>query len=371
MGREAPDRWILHVDLDQFLAAVEVLRHPELRGRPVVVGGTGDPTRRRMVVSTASYEARAFGVHSGMPLRQAARRCPEAVFLPLDPPTYLAASERVMATLRSQPVTVEVLGWDEAFLAAETADPECLAVRIQNAVLSATGLHCSIGIGRNKLQAKLATGLAKPAPGSDGSTTGFAKPARGSAGLAGIYRLTDESWMAVMGDRPTSALWGIGERTARKLRGLGIETVAQLAAADWQALAQAFGPTIGPSLRLTGMGVGPADVHPEPYVPRSRSRETTFAVDQRDRTAIEAKIATLARELSAEAAEAGRQVVRVGLKVRLAPYFTRTSTAKLAAPTVDVEPITQAALGLLDGFDLTRPVRLLGVRVEYEPPAST
>lgn len=344
--RGAPDNWILHVDLDQFLAAVEVLRRPELRGRPVVVGGTGDPTRRRMVVSTASYEARAFGVHSGMPLREAARRCPEAVFLPLDPPTYLAASEQVMATLRRQPVTVEVLGWDEAFLAAETADPERLAARIQEAVLAATGLHCSVGIGRNKLQAKLATGFGKP---------------------AGIYRLTDENWKAVMGDRPTSALWGIGERTARKLKALGIETVAQLATADWQALAQAFGPTIGPSLRLSGMGVGPTDVHPEPYVQRSHSRETTFAVDLRDRAAIEAQVATFAPELAAEAEKAGRQVIRVGLKVRLVPYFTRTSTVKLAAPTVDAETITQAALGLLDRFDLTRPVRLLGVRVEFAP----
>ncbi|MGZ6372221.1 MAG: DNA polymerase IV, partial [Candidatus Limnocylindria bacterium] len=236
-------RWILHVDLDQFLAAVEVLRHPELRGRPVVVGGAGDPTQWRVVVSTASYEARAFGVHSGMPLRTAARRCPEAVFLPVDAPTYWAASEQVMATLRTFPAVVEVLGWDEAFLAAETDDPAHLATEIQAGVLDRTRLACSIGIGENKLQAKQATGFAKP---------------------AGIYRLTDANWLAVMGDRPTSAVWGIGDRTAARLAGVGIATVTQLAAADWRMLASTFGPTIGPSLKAMGMGIGPTEVSAEP-----------------------------------------------------------------------------------------------------------
>src|SRR3954469_5958226 len=134
--------WILHVDLDQFLAAVEVLRRPELAGRPVVVGGDGDPSRARQVVATASYEARAFGVGSGMPLRQAARRCGDAVFLPLDRPAYDAASARVMTTLRSFPVVVEVWGWDEAFVGADTSDPEQLARAIQARVRAETGLSC-------------------------------------------------------------------------------------------------------------------------------------------------------------------------------------------------------------------------------------
>ena len=154
--------WILHVDLDQFLAAVEVLRRPELAGRPVVVGGDGDPTRARQVVATASYEARAFGVTSGMPLRQAARRCPAAVFLPTDRPAYDAASARVMATLRSFPVVVEVWGWDEAFVGADADDPEALARAIQARVRLATARDCAGGIGETKLQAKTATGFAKP-----------------------------------------------------------------------------------------------------------------------------------------------------------------------------------------------------------------
>jgi DNA polymerase IV len=154
--------WVLHVDLDQFIAAVEVLRRPGLAGRPVVVGGAGDPTQRA-VVATASYEARAFGVRSGMPLRTAAKRCPDAVFLPSDAAAYDEASEAVIATLRGfDGVVVEVLGWDEAFLGARTDDPEALAREVQAAVLAETRLSCAVGIGDNTLRAKLATEFGKP-----------------------------------------------------------------------------------------------------------------------------------------------------------------------------------------------------------------
>jgi DNA polymerase-4 len=154
--------WVLHVDLDQFIAAVEVLRRPELRGKPVVVGGDGDPAKRG-VVSTASYEAREFGVHSGQPLRTAAKRCPQCVFLPVDADAYNEVSERVMAVLRDTGRPVEVLGWDEAFVGADTADPETFARGLAADVRAATQLDCSIGIGENKLQAKIATGFGKPA----------------------------------------------------------------------------------------------------------------------------------------------------------------------------------------------------------------
>src|SRR5687768_16116470 len=151
-------RWVLHVDLDEFIAAVEVQRRPELAGKPVVVGGSGDPTERG-VVATASYAAREFGVGSGMPLRTAARKAPDAVFLPVDKEAYEAASEGVMTALRSLDAVVEVLGWDEAFLGVETDDPELYAKQVQRAVLDATGLHCTVGIGDNKLRAKIATGF--------------------------------------------------------------------------------------------------------------------------------------------------------------------------------------------------------------------
>ena len=175
--------WVLHVDLDQFIAAVEVLRRPELAGKPIIVGGRGDPTERA-VVSTASYEARAFGVGSGMPLRIAARKVPDAIILPVDQEAYLAASETVMATLREQPgATVQVLGWDEAFVGVETEDPVAYAKRIQAAVLENTRLHCSVGIGDTLVRAKNATDFGKP---------------------AGIFSLTKDNWLEVMGAKPTS-----------------------------------------------------------------------------------------------------------------------------------------------------------------------
>lgn len=338
--------WILHVDLDQFIAAVEVARHPELRGRPVVVGGDGDPTRARQVVATASYEARAFGVRSGMPLRTAARRCPDAVFLPSDPAAYEAASKRVMDTLRQLSVVVEVFGWDEAFVAADTDDPEALARQIQQSVAGETGLSCSVGIGDNKHRAKLATGFAKP---------------------AGVYRLTEDNWDEVMASRPTTALWGIGTKTARKLAALGVTTVAELAAADPAELAAHFGPTTGPYLRRLGLGHGDARVSSEPWVPRSHSRETTFEHDLTDPADIEAHVRALARELAADAADRGRPLIRVAVKVRFSPFFTQIRSRTLPAPSTDADDVEQAALIALRRFDLDRPVRLLGVRVDYDP----
>ena len=189
--------WVLHVDLDQFLAAVEVLRRPELRGRPVVVGGDGDPTKRG-VVSTASYEARAFGVRSGTPLRTALARCPDAVFLPVDRETYEDVSAQVMATLRSFDAVVEVLGWDEAFMGVRTDDPEAYARAVQDAVRAATGLECSVGIGQNKLQAKIATEYGKP---------------------AGTFRITDATWFTVLGAAATGRAVGHRRQDRREARG--------------------------------------------------------------------------------------------------------------------------------------------------------
>ncbi|SDK53943.1 DNA polymerase-4 [Nonomuraea maritima] len=339
--------WILHVDLDQFIAAVELLRHPELRGRPVVVGGTGDPTQPRTVAATATYEARAHGVHSGTPLRTALRRCPGAVFLPTDPPAYEAASARVMAVLREFPVRVEVWGWDEAFLGAITDDPETLATDLRDAVRTRTRLECSIGIGDNKHQAKLASGLAKP---------------------AGIHRLTTDTWAETMNDRPTDALWGIGAKTSRKLAALGLHTVAQLAAADPAELARHFGPTNGPWYRYLALGKGEAEIVTTPWIARGHSRETTFTDDLTDRDAIARHVADLADQVTQDATAAGREITRVSVKIRFSPFLTRTRQTKLPAPTTDPATVTRTALAVLDRFDLDRPVRLLGVGVDYTMP---
>jgi nucleotidyltransferase/DNA polymerase involved in DNA repair len=335
-------RWVLHVDLDQFIAAVEVLRRPELRGRPVVVGGDGDPTKRG-VVSTASYEARAYGVHSGLPLRTAARRCPDAVFLPVDREAYEAASAKVMATLREFDAVVEVLGWDEAFLAVDDDEPEAIARSIQIQVHEETHLDCTVGIGCNKLQAKLATGFGKP---------------------AGIFRLTDGTWGAVLGDRPTSALWGIGDKTARRLATWGIGTVNDLATTDPEFLASRIGPTIGPWLIRIARGLDNSPVVGTPYVPRSRSHERTYQHNIDDWDDVCREVVALVRDVAADVANE-RPVKRVVVKVRYAPFITHTHQQTLPESTHDVSQLEEAAMAALERFSSQRPVRLLGVRAEF------
>ncbi|MBB2921601.1 DNA polymerase IV [Cellulomonas cellasea] len=341
----APRPWVLHVDLDQFVAAVEVLRRPELAGRPVVVGGRGDPTERG-VVSTASYEARELGVHSGLPLRVAVRKAPDAVFLPVDGPAYEAVSDEVMATLRGLGVLVEVLGWDEAFLGAVTDDPESLARAAQDAVLAATHLHCSVGIGDTKVRAKIATGFGKP---------------------AGIFRLTAENWFDVMGERPTIELWGVGTKVSRRLAGLGVGTVAELAAAPTDALVAEFGPRMGVWYHELGHGLGPTTVDDRPWVPRGHSRETTFQQNLTTPEQVREAVGELARAVVADTAEDGREVLRVALKVRYAPFETKVVSRKLAAPTRDGAEVVRAALALAEGLE-EREVRLLGVRAEMVMP---
>jgi DNA polymerase-4 len=341
----SPYPWILHVDLDQFLAAVEIRRRPELRGRPVIVGGTGDPTQPRMVVATASYEARRFGVRSGMPLRAAARRCPDAVFLPSDRAVYQEASDEVMATLRRLPARVEVWGWDEAFLGGFSGDPQALAVEVQRTVLAETGLTCAVGIGDTKLRAKMATGFGKP---------------------GGIYRLTRDNWLTVLGDERTDALWGVGSKTARRLAAVGIHTVADLPRADSAELAEHFGPTTGPWLVQLGRGGGSTQVDAQPRIARSRSRETTFPEDLTDRTAVVDRLRELARELAHEVVAEGRPVRRVAVKIRYPSFTTPTRITTLPEATSDVAVIESAALDLLARFHLERGVRLLGVRVEFD-----
>lgn len=338
--------WVLHVDMDQFLAAVELLRRPELRGLPLVVGGRGDPTERA-VVSTASYEAREYGVRSGMPLRTALKRCPDAVFLPVDHPVYEAASEQVMATLRAHPgAVVEVLGWDEAFVGVDTDDPVVTARALQAEVLAATGLHCSVGIGDTLVRAKIATDLGKP---------------------RGTFRLTRDNWLGVMGERPTTALWGVGPRIAARLAGLGLHTVRDLAEAADEPLVGEFGPTMGPHYGRLGRGGGRAVVDDTPWVPRAHGHETTYQRDLAPDEVPEA-LGELAVRVVADLTRAGRACQRVHLKVRFAPFFTTTRIRKLAEPTLDAELVAATALELYRRLDDDRPVRLLGVRGEMVPP---
>jgi DNA polymerase-4 len=340
-------RWVLHVDMDQFLVAVELLRRPELVGLPVIVGGRGDATERA-VVSTASYEARARGVHSGLALKIAVRRCPEAVLLPVDFPVYEAASAEVMATLRAHPgAVVEVLGWDEAFVGVETDDPLATALEIQAAVLARTDLHCSIGIGDTLVRAKIATDFGKP---------------------QGTFFLHRGNWLDVMGHRPTTALWGVGARIGQRLAAIGLDTVAQLAASPDEPLIEAFGPNTGPHIARLGRGGGRAWPDDTPWVARAHGRETTYQVDLANRDEVAAALRELADRVIEDLTKEGRAATRVHLKVRFAPFFTHTKVRKLAGPTMDPAVIAETALALFDALDDDRPVRLLGVRAEMEPP---
>ncbi len=340
-------RWILHVDLDQFLASVELRRHPELAGLPVIVGGSGDPTEPRKVVTCASYEARSFGVHAGMPLRAAARRCPDATFLASDPAAYDAASEQVMGLLRDLGHPVEVWGWDEAYVAVP-ADPVEVADTIRSVVAAETGLSCSVGISDNKQRAKVATGFAKP---------------------AGVFQLTEANWMTLMADRPVGSLWGIGPKTSKKLAGLDISTVGQLARTDGELLTSTFGPRTGLWLLLLAKGGGDTEVSAQPWVPRSRSHVVTFPHDLTERAEMDSAIVDLAQRALDDVVASGRIVTRVAVTVRSATFYTRTKIRKLEAPTTESDVITAAALRILDLFELDRPVRLLGVRLELEMPS--
>ncbi|MCQ1948133.1 DNA polymerase IV [Arthrobacter sp. zg-Y1116] len=337
---------MLHVDLDQFIAAVEVLRRPELAGKPIIVGGRGDPTERA-VVSTASYEARAFGVGSGMPLRIAARKVPDAVILPVDAEAYLEASDTVMATLRAQPgAVVQVLGWDEAFVGVETEDPETYARQLQADVLDRTQLHCSVGIGDTLIRAKNATDFGKP---------------------AGVFRLTTANWLDFMGERPTKELWGVGNKISGRLAKLGINTVAELAAADPQALVPEFGPKMGPWYNELGRGDGTSVVDDTPWVARGHSRETTFQQDLTEPAQVDDAVRELTAQVLKDVAAEGRPVIGLTLKVRYAPFTTKTHARKIPE-TFDREDVLTRALDLAGAIEPGRPIRLLGLRAEMAMP---
>ncbi|MEV7798294.1 DNA polymerase IV [Microbacterium foliorum] len=342
--------WVLHVDMDQFIAAVEVLRRPELAGLPVIVGGRGDPTERA-VVSTASYEAREFGIGSGMPLKIAARKAPDnAVFLPVDHEAYESASTEVMSTLRELPgVVLEVIGWDECFLGVTTDDPERVASNAQTAVLESTGLHCSVGIGDNKVRAKIATEFGKP---------------------RGMFRLTADNWFEVMGDKPTRDLWGVGPKVQKRLAAHGIMTVRELADSDQDQLVTEFGPRMGVWYRDLGSGLGPSVVDDTPWVARSHSRETTFQHNLTTTAEVRSALTELAGQAFDDCAAEGRPVVRVHLKVRYAPFETKTFGRKLPQPTAERAEVVDAALALGATLDHDREVRLLGVRAEMAMPES-
>ena len=320
------------------------LRRPELRGKPIIVGGSGNP-HSRGVVSTASYEARQFGVHSAMPLRVALRKCPEGVFLPVDMRTYAAYSRRIMAILREHTPLVEPLSLDEAFLDVTglTDDPRALAAQIRSRIRTETeGLTASIGIGPNKLLAKIASGLHKP---------------------DAVTEIAEGEASRILHDMPATVLWGIGPKTAARMdEVLGVRTVGDLCAVTLEALQDLLGPNHGEYLYRICRGQDDSPVVTE-WEPKSLSRETTYQYDTKRTEIIVRTITDLAADVIDDLRREGMLARTVTLKIRYRDFKTHTRALTMAASTEDAAQIRETAVKLLDRFALDRPVRLVGVRV--------
>jgi DNA polymerase IV len=329
---------IAHVDMDAFYVSIEMLRHPELRGKPVVVAYDGP----RGVVTTASYEARKYGVHSALPMVTARRRCPELTVLPVDMQLYRRGSKRVMETLREFSDTVEVVGMDEAYVdLAGSPVPQSRAQEIKRRIKEVTHLVCSIGLAPNKLMAKIASDLDKP---------------------DGFFVLDHDNWLEVVGEKPASLLPGVGSRTFERLQSLGIGTVAELAVTDEQTLERDFGPKHGSGLRDRANGIGSERLTIE-RVRKSESRETTFPQDVTDREVLRDTVDRLARSVCGSLASHSRRGRTVTLKIRLRPFKTYTRSYTLRSPTIEPDTVADTALELLERFDPQAPVRLVGVGV--------
>ena len=350
-------RRIAHLDMDAFYASVELLRHPELRGLPVAIGGRGD-TSARGVVTTATYEARAFGIRSGMALRKAAELCPPCVFLPVDFDEYRRYSRRFKAAIAPVTTEIEDRGIDEVYLDLSAvagigeARGAHVAADLQQRVLSATGLTCSIGVAPNKLLAKIASELNKP---------------------GGLTLIEEGDLPGVIWPLPARRINGIGPKADARLAHLGIHTIGELARADADFLVTRFGASYGRWLHQAAHGRDdrPVVTFSEP---KSRSAETTFDRDlhpKRDWNELAATLARLCKRVSAEL-QARRYVGRtIGVKVRYDDFRIATRDVSLRAATFDEVTIRKAAFDCFARLPLDRRLRLVGVRVGNLLPEGT
>jgi DNA polymerase IV len=325
--------------MDAFYASVELRRRPELRGKPVVVCGSGP----RAVVTTASYEARKLaGIHSAMPAAVARRRLPDAIYLQPDFTAYREASGQVMAVLRRNAETVEVVGLDEAYVdLTGIFSPKAAMRRIAAEIQDETGLTCSVGISESRMLAKITSELGKP------------------AGLVVLSR--EEALERFSADSP-GLIPGIGPKSVAKLEAMGVRTLAELRMQDPVALEQSFGPRQGRWLhsRARFEDETPITVVRET---KSQSTEITFDVDVRDRAELETHLRQLAEELCRRLSK--RELVgrTIGIKIRLDDWTNVTRSHTVERPTNDPSVVGPVALDLLRAYDPQRPVRLLGVRL--------
>lgn len=343
LGEKDSDCSILHVDMDAFFASVEVARRPELKGRPVIVGGSD-----RSVVLAATYEARAFGVHSAMPAATARRLCPQAVFIQPDRTAYHEASTAVMEILGEVTTLVEPVSIDEAFLDVEGARRRLgssteIARKIRARVYRELGLTCSVGVASTKFVAKLASTHAKP---------------------DGMMLVPRDSTVRFLHSLPVGALWGVGEKTEKNLAAWGITTVEQLARTDPLVLRQAVGTAAAAHLFDLSWGRDPRPVEPTRRE-RSIGAETTFAHDVVDLSVVESKLLELSDRCADRLRSQGYLARTVSVKVRSSDFRTLSRSRSLVSPTDSVREIYAVARELVSSVDLKGlPVRLVGVRGE-------
>jgi DNA polymerase IV len=332
-------RTIAHLDMDAFYASVELRKHPELRGQPVVVCGSGP----RAVVTTASYEARKLaGIHSAMPASVARRRLPNAVYLPPDFPAYREASAVVMEVLRANVEVVEVVGLDEAYLELTGIfSPKATMRRIKAEIRELTGLTCSVGISESRMLAKMTSELGKP---------------------NGLVVISREEAMARFGAGPPGVVPGIGPKTAERLEGLGIASLAALGEWDRGDLEARFGPRSGAWLHARGNLRDETPISTSRET-KSQSVETTFDVDVAELAALERTLREQTEELCRRLKKKDLEGRSIGIKVRLDDWTNITRSQSVESPTNDPEVVWPIALDLLRAYDPPRPVRLLGVRL--------
>jgi DNA polymerase-4 len=331
-------RTIAHLDMDAFYVSVELLRRPELKGKPVIVSGTGP----RAVVTTASYEARKFGVGSAMPASRARRLCPDAVWLPPDFAYYRETSRKVMALMRELGVPIEPVSLDEAYLdLSEITDPIARMSDLVRRIREELHLDASVGIGPNKLVAKVASDAEKP---------------------RGFVVLTREQAVERFKDAPVRLIPGIGPKTAAKLKGYGVTTLGQLQRCTVPGLIERFGETYGMALHHRSHFRSDSPVTPHREA-KSRSVETTFDVDIDDPARMAEVLTKQAERLGKELRDRDLAGRTIGIKVRHDNFSTYTRVRSIAEHTNDPTVIGEIARQLLRDNPPERPVRLLGVRV--------
>lgn len=346
MSASSPNRCILHVDMDAFFAAVEQREHPEWRGKPVVVGS---PPDKRGVVSTASYEARAFGIHSAMPSREAYRRCPEAIFTPVNGALYHAVSEAIFSIFNRYTPFVEGLSCDEAFLDVTGShtlfgDGEAIAQLIRADIAHELYLTASVGVAPNKFLAKIASELEKP----DGLT---------------IMPFEPEAIAARLAPMPATRIFGIGKRTAESLAAAGIQTIGDIQRSSEHTLVRLVGENTASHLKQLAFGIDDRPVEIERQE-KSISREYTFAVDEEDPETVRSVLIELASDVGRQIREAGKFATTGRLKLRWSDFTTFTRQQAFDTPACDDFTFRETALALLAREKISEhAIRLIGFGV--------